>query len=71
MLLPKVFRVAPGYEVVKGYVTYGAGLLIDVEHDESVEVYAAPRQPAARHLGKFSYEELRPAAPPAGLIAVE
>ena len=68
---PKVFRVAPGYEVVKGYVTYGAGLVLDVEHGETIQVFAAPSGGRGSRVGQFAYDDLAATAPPPGLAAME
>ena len=68
---PKVFRVAPGYEVVKGYVTYGAGLVLDVEHGETIQVFAASSGDSASRVGQFAYDDLATAAPPRGLAVIE
>jgi hypothetical protein len=69
--MPKVFRVASGFEVVKGYVTYGAGLALDVEDGETIHVFAAPRRDQTSCVGTFSYSDLAPATPPRGLTPAE
>ncbi len=67
----KVFRVSPGYEVVKGYVTYGPGLVLDVEHGENIRVFAAMQAGPAPCVGQYAYDDLAPAAPPRGLAGVD
>ena len=67
----KVFRVVSGYEVVKGYVTYGAGLVLDIELGETIQVFAATRNGAAPCIDQFSYDDLSSEAPPRGLAVVE
>lgn len=68
---PKVFRVVSGYEVVKGYVTYGAGLALDVESGETIRVFPVRREGNAPCIGLFSYEDLDATPPPAGLAPIE
>jgi hypothetical protein len=63
----KVFRVASGYEVVKGYVTYGAGLMLDIEQGETIQIFETPRRAQASRVGTFSYGDLRATKPPRGL----
>ena len=63
----KVFRVDQGLEVVKGYVTYGAGLTLDVERGETIEIYTVSGGARGQRLGQFGYDKLAVTAPPRGL----
>ena len=63
----KVFLIDRGHEAVKGYVTYGAGLILDVGRDETIDIYAVSRGNRGRHLGRFGYDKLVVTAPPRGL----
>jgi hypothetical protein len=67
MMPVKIFRVASGYEVVKGYVTYGAGLMLDIEQGETIRIFETSRRARARSVGTFSYSDLRATKPPRGL----
>jgi hypothetical protein len=67
----KVFRVAEGHEVVKGYVTYGPGLLLDVERDEVIEIYVAQQGKRGACIGKYAYRHLEPDQPPNGLTSIK
>jgi hypothetical protein len=67
MMPVKIFRVASGYEVVKGYVTYGAGLMLDIEQGETIRIFETSRRTRARSVGTFSYSDLRATKPPRGL----
>jgi len=66
---PKIFRVAAGYEVVKGYVTFPSGLVLDVEPGETIEVYIALTGRRGMRVGTHTYAELAPEKPPQGLLA--
>lgn len=71
-MLPKTFRVAAGYKVVKGHVAFGAGLAVDVEHGEQIAIHAlADRGGPDHRIGVYAYEDLRTHAPPRGLLVYE
>ncbi|TWT04083.1 hypothetical protein [Reyranella sp. CPCC 100927] len=65
---PKAFRVASGYEVVKGYVTFPSGLVVDIEPGETIEVYVALTGRRGICVGRHTYAELAPEKPPQGLL---
>ena len=68
LMHPKVFRIASGYEVVKGYVTFPSGLVVDVEPGETIEVYVALTGRRGARVGMHTYAELVPEKPPQGLL---
>jgi hypothetical protein len=70
-MLPKLFRVAAGYEAVKGHVVFGAGVLLDIECDERVTIYMAGRRERGFRVGAYAYGDLAAHRPPRGLLVSE
>jgi hypothetical protein len=64
----KTFFVAPGHEAVNRGVWHRAGLLVSVEEDENVAVYAVEGAGSVICVGTYAYGDLDAAAPPVGLL---
>ncbi len=65
--MTKTYKVDIGFDVRKGDKWFGAGRLITVGNDESIEIYAAPHGNRGDRIGVYSYDSLVRDRPPPGL----
>jgi hypothetical protein len=67
-VMTKKFNVEPGHEVLLGGLWYKPGVMLFVEEDERVEIYApGKRGRRGPCIGMYDYGCLNPKAPPFGL----
>ena len=66
--MAKKFYVEPGLEALVSRLWHKPGVLLFVEEDERVEIYApGKRGKPGPCLGSYDYDALDPKAPPFGL----
>ena len=65
--MTKTYRVDIGFDVRKGDKWYGAGRLVTINDDESIEIYAAPHGNRGERVAVHSYDSLVRDRPPTGL----
>lgn len=68
--MPKKFYVEPGLEAVVAGLWYKPGVMLFVEEDEAVDIYApGKRGKRGPCVGSYDYARLNPTTPPFGLRA--